>query len=508
MHMFSFNLRLLSASVYLLLTVISVTVIFACERFVDPHEDAAILFRYSINLSNHIAISYNPGGSPAEGATDFLYMVAISVFTAFGIDAFQASLILNLLGLIASVQILRNLFDLTNTELIAVFLTHLVIPSAFAAYVGFSVFVFEAALLACVYCVFRDRIMLFFLSILMTCLIRPDGLFFCAALTVWMLWKHRDDGAPRALLICLIAPGLAYFALRWWYFSEFLPLPFYVKSDAARDVLGLFVMESIMSGFAAIVPSLIALPLALQWALTGRTDVEKKLAVLVSMALIPFLLYATFRLEQNISNRFFHFIPVMAFVMIADIPVRNQLRLYAFVTVGLAFFLAEPFHGYRLKAQLTSIEIGQGLAGLNHDLHLAVTEAGHIPLHSKAETVDLWGLNTPRFARVPADGAFVRENGFDLVLLHAPGTYTCDSMLNRWATQYDAQTATVSRNWADMVNSLLSGIDPAGYALFAVPFHADQSNRFDMYFVNKMSEAAPDVSNVLLENSALPCEPR
>ena len=53
-----------------------------------PAEDAAILFNYAENLSNTGIISYYPGGEKIEGATDFLWMIALSFFYTLGLNTF------------------------------------------------------------------------------------------------------------------------------------------------------------------------------------------------------------------------------------------------------------------------------------------------------------------------------------------------------------------------------------------------------------------------------------
>jgi len=70
-----------------------------------PHEDAYILFRYVDNLVTGQGIAFNPGGPPTEGATDFLWMIALSLWVRLGVDVALAAVWLNALGcgLMASV---------------------------------------------------------------------------------------------------------------------------------------------------------------------------------------------------------------------------------------------------------------------------------------------------------------------------------------------------------------------------------------------------------------------
>src|SRR5688500_14402398 len=49
-----------------------------------PEEDAYIMFRYAEHVAQGRGIVFNPAGPPAEGATDFLWMVMLSALTWLG----------------------------------------------------------------------------------------------------------------------------------------------------------------------------------------------------------------------------------------------------------------------------------------------------------------------------------------------------------------------------------------------------------------------------------------
>ena len=50
------------------------------------HEDAYILFQYSKNFANGQGIVFDKASGPAEGATDFLWMICLGAFSKLGID--------------------------------------------------------------------------------------------------------------------------------------------------------------------------------------------------------------------------------------------------------------------------------------------------------------------------------------------------------------------------------------------------------------------------------------
>ena len=187
-----------------------------------PNEDAAILFRYAVNLAETGRISFNPGGVPAEGATDFLFMIAIAGLVFLGLEPFLAALALNLAALLAILWLFDRMFDLSRPELALVGAVHLALPGAFAAFTGFSVFVFEAVLLLVLWQALKARPWGMALAILAACLTRPDAVVFCAALGIACLWQHRREARWwRAAIFGLVLPGAAHFLWRWSYHMDY-----------------------------------------------------------------------------------------------------------------------------------------------------------------------------------------------------------------------------------------------------------------------------------------------
>jgi hypothetical protein len=104
--------------------------------------------------------------------------------------------------------------------------------------------------------------------------------------------RFRDEA--RVFLLSLILPGVAYFLWRCWYFNEFLPLAFLVKSSARRDLL-LFFKSSVSDVAACLIPALLTVI-----ALATRRDVMKTACLFIA----PVIFYCAMNLEQNIGNRF------------------------------------------------------------------------------------------------------------------------------------------------------------------------------------------------------------
>src|SRR5207247_1968096 len=60
-----------------------------------PHEDALILFKFAKNVAHGDGVVFFRGGPPAEGATDFLWMMMLAAGQAVGVDVAIAAAILN-----------------------------------------------------------------------------------------------------------------------------------------------------------------------------------------------------------------------------------------------------------------------------------------------------------------------------------------------------------------------------------------------------------------------------
>ena len=112
-----------------LFTIFSYLLAFYLEENFIPAEDASMLFRYSENLIDTGVISYNTNGDPTEGATDFLWMILLSVFYFFGINTYFAAILVNLFSLYIILNIIRNHYSLSSIETYGLFFLHLHIVS-------------------------------------------------------------------------------------------------------------------------------------------------------------------------------------------------------------------------------------------------------------------------------------------------------------------------------------------------------------------------------------------
>lgn len=421
---------------------------------VVPAEDAVILYEYSKNLAEKGIITYSTSTSPIEGATDFLWMLFIAIFKFIRIDEFASSLILNFFGALLLLRILNIKIDRLPIYIICLILT----PYLFASLLGFSSIIFASVYVLCIYLAL-NRNKYLYLAVLILCLIRPDGVVWGIGVILTRVHCETDYNnikkeIPTAIL-CLLIPGILYFIWRRWYFGEWLPLPFLVKSTGERDWL-FFFKVSAASVARVLLPAVFA-----------GFFVEKRarfLARLVMLLCLPALFYSAMRLEQNIGNRFLSpmfFGALFLFSLenkISAILVYTTLSILASYTItegtGRQLFLSRNESVYFLSRELQKSE-GKML----------ITETGRLSYYSNWQADDPWGLNTPRFAHRLINEQDIKLGGYDLIMAH------CNLAL------FDSEMGTgesMPRSWDNMCRVLMSYMKAYKYEIYLVPFYIHQ----------------------------------
>ncbi|MEQ1666712.1 MAG: hypothetical protein ABL927_15215, partial [Bdellovibrionales bacterium] len=192
-------------------------------KFTIPAEDAVILYEYAKNLAHTGVISYGGANIPIEGATDFLWMLCIAVLKKVGSTEFFSSLLLNFIG----VMILITLVQSGKAKVVVV-IALLTSAYFYSSLLGFSAIFFSAVYCWCLHLVLNKKPGLY-LSILILCLIRPDGVVWGAGLVLLSFLTVQEKTALKKkwleFISHLLVPGVVYFLWRAWYFSEWLPLP-------------------------------------------------------------------------------------------------------------------------------------------------------------------------------------------------------------------------------------------------------------------------------------------
>ena len=285
-----------------------------------PAEDAAILFQYSENLSQTGEIAYNLNDIHAEGATDFLWMVLLAIMHFIGFNTYLAATFLSMLAIIGTGFLLFKLTGGKNINYFLAFMFLLIaLPMTPASIQGFSPLFFGFFIILTTYYFLRNNYRFFFISALLLCLVRPDGIIFALPLTMIILFENKIKFKLKIkyFLIYFFLPGLIYFIWRWNYFGEFLPLPFYVKSNFNR-FLFLFNKGSLWLNLKYLLiyfsPTFIFI---IGLLLQKKVDRKIKTLLLFAIVFIPFIFYSSMNLSQNISHRFQYSFVLGLFIVLA-----------------------------------------------------------------------------------------------------------------------------------------------------------------------------------------------
>jgi hypothetical protein len=204
-------------------------------------EDAYILFTYSSNLAHGHGIVWDLAHGPAEGATDFLWMVLLAGLEFLGIDVGAAAGLLNALGLAASFYAISQLAQLRGLFLHTLLAATLLLSHLTAASLGgFSThFYCGVFALACSFAVQRQYRRLA-VALLALALVRPDGVILaCGMFVAVVAYERRDLLREWPYFAAALAAAGGYFLWRWWYFGMLLPLPLMVKSHVLSPLAGL-----------------------------------------------------------------------------------------------------------------------------------------------------------------------------------------------------------------------------------------------------------------------------
>jgi hypothetical protein len=432
-----------------------------------PAEDAVILYQYSQNLAHHGAITYYAGGPHAEGATDFAWMVLIAGAIKLGADPFVLVAVVNFLSLpLLALALLRlGRARITPLRVLAIAGAAGLLPQILAAGAGFSVLPNALLLVLLVLAVERQQAVAASLLGLVLCLFRPDGVVFALPLLGSLLLAPTERWQrARVIAGLFVLPGLAYFAWRAHYFGELFPLPFLVKSDTHR-ALGLVVARSFLQSTKYLLfDTVLLLPVLFRQPLTPRLR-----RLLVAVVLLPTLFFWAMRLDQNVGDRFFFYLPLASALVIALCwteldTARRRMALYAGIAAWLLFlrlpFLREirTFRDYQFQDVQA---IAQDLKRLPTRGSLLTTEAGLLTYGSGWVAYDAWGLNTAKFARHPIQAEDVAALRPDLIAFHPDPD---DSCVPR--PSWPASSST--RSWKQMTHNMVRGA--AGYELWLLSY--------------------------------------
>ncbi len=421
-----------------------------------PSGDAYILFRYVENTADGHGIVYNVGGERAEGSTDFLWFLLLTIAVRFGADVAIAAGVLNALGAALAGWVLADLSwgetdrpAWVRAALASVALLVVFSGGALAAYYGFSSMLYSGLILllfAHSVSARGSRLLVIPVLALTVALFRPDGVIIGAIfglIGLKLAWSGRILGRYIWTSAACALGGLVYFAWRWSYFGLPLPLPLYVKQHSS---------SADASGWLAGLPGL---PDHVQWL---RDPQGPALLVLGTLALI---LYARAWRSSGVQRALVSLLPGAALLAALAFAAQSQnveWRFQAPVQLLLAYALlyigskalalrTTPQRRFLVVLLMLAVMIPTSLAGmrsvylhlggrwntyletfapslgpiLDEDSIVVLTEAGILPYWSRAHFVDVVGLNTVETALRPASMSYLKDLDPDMVFFHHAG---------------------------------------------------------------------------------------
>ncbi len=387
------------------------------------HEDAYILFRYVDNIVKNGVISFDHVSGPAEGATDFLWLMLISALGIVGVDPAISAFLLNSLGLACIFFFILFLRGFNLDVYSAVLFCVIFFSGALGAAIGgFSVFAYGGAFSLLLYCGINKKPILFLIMCLFLSLFRPDGVL--VSIGVFFVYIAFSRSVDRKFIIFSVVFsvfGLVYFVWRYNYFDMILPLPLLVKSVTDKS------FEGFAQNIKAISPYIIFL---FSFFFFKKYNRKFYLYMISAGALILFIALIFSHQSQNVGYRF-QFIIILSIIFIFAVYAKGRKGVYFLVVSSVfSFYFNVPSNLGQIKYltnddYINSLPIILREKGFGID-KIAVTEAGRFPYFYNAPLMlDLVGLNSRGIFDYGQAGALMAADP-DLLFVHSAGRYMSD----------------------------------------------------------------------------------
>lgn len=230
-------------------------------------DDAGISFAYARSLASGYGLVSQPGRTPVEGYSNFLWTVFLAPFFALGLFSPPLtpkvlSIFLVFLSFLVLHRFLR-LLDRRGREMAAVVLTFLAINTPFVVWTTSGLENPLYVLLLCLLLFYTLRSTVLEEATLpagLLCgllagalaLTRPDGVIFLPAFPVLLLVRARHRGLPPSRLWPALGAYLGLFAaiyggflaFRWSYYHDWVPNTYYAKGGPTlQDLLNLVLLR-------------------------------------------------------------------------------------------------------------------------------------------------------------------------------------------------------------------------------------------------------------------------
>ena len=413
--------------------------------FKYPHEDVLILYRYIEIFSQSGVISFNLDQPPIEGATDFFWLIILTIFYKFGIDPFLSSQIINTLSLFGILYLLHSIYLKEFNKFYQIIFIFIFInsgPIIGASILGFSALTFCFIMMLVFYFAFKGDLAKWSLFSIIFCLLRPEAFIFFlpTVLIIYNIVEGKDRFLKYFIAVVLI--GLCYLIFRFNYFNEYLPLPITVKSIGGEtSLLRYFARISELTSTFFIS---LCLPLLTYYFLNRNkffslsNNFLKILLLLLPVILIYTFMLSTGHASQNIFFRYFAPIYFIVFVLSLYCMKAIYPNKIIFSLLTLIIIAGSLDHSNLLNRTVgieknkisnptTNIfayfsEKINPLTYLAYSINkhssvktIMLTEAGNLPYISKKNSIDMAGLNFPIFSKRPVSCGDFEKFDADIV---------------------------------------------------------------------------------------------
>lgn len=399
------------------------------------NEDAYILFQYVQNVAAGKGIVFDSLSGPAEGATDFLWMIMLACLAWIQVPPGVGAAIINGLGLtLIAVTLVRVRGRLDMIAIAAIALVALS-QTALASISGFSAFAYGGVFSLLLYAALTQKPVAAVALGLLLALIRPDGTLLAGG-TILAMLLFSDSGTRRSILVACIPAtlvGLGYFAWRASYFGLWLPLPLIVKSS------GVDAIQSITTNWRAIDSYVYLVAVMLLASLYKKVKMPAGSQVAIALAGASLLLLAlsSAHQSQNIGYRF-QFPAVIALVFVLVITVNQFGNNHRNLRVAMTVLCI----GIALSSARSTVVKGDELVSPNYmnsfplilreqgfELQtIAITEAGRFPYwYDAPRMIDIVGLNSPSVV-IEGPGAELEKYSPSFVFAYHGRVYRTDNL--------------------------------------------------------------------------------
>jgi hypothetical protein len=447
---------------------------------------------------------------PTEGATDFLWMIILSFFYKIGFNTFFSAILINLFSLIFLSNILRKKFNLSNKYIFFIYILHFSFGFFWAAIFGFSILLIELLLLLLMIAAYEENLKkILFLSFVGT-LLRPDFFLFIFFINTFFFFKSKFK--EKIIILLFVLLGILYFFLRYKYFGQLFPLPFYVKTQ------WIFI-----ENLGWLKQLLIFLPIIFYLIHVKSYKLFKDIDIVIflSVIILPTMYYANNVLYQNVGQRFYFYFSIFFLLILfkySSIQKEGGLKIslvLIFVCSTFSNIYFEQEYISKIKNNLNNISnIGKKNSNIFYlanklkkidNIKLATTEAGLLPYYSGIYTTDLFGLNDKRFAKKSAGGLYIEKSSYDMIIMNTDRFGTnCNSL---FTLLYESKKlkklykADRNNNWSAFTLQLASGIDINKYSKYIFPYYSNYThqNKNTFIFVDKESNKFQDLENIILK---------